>query len=131
MLHRMLGEPAYTTTASFTDLKQDYYKAAVYWATENGVVQGQSATSFAPDKPITRQDLATILYRLAGSPTVTQSLSGYSDAGAISSYAKNAMAWAVKTGILTGYEDNTLKPLGQATRAEVCAMLMRYQALGL
>jgi GH25 family lysozyme M1 (1,4-beta-N-acetylmuramidase) len=131
MLHRMLGEPAYTTTASFTDLKQDYYKAAVYWATENGVVQGQSSTSFAPDKPITRQDLATILYRLAGSPTVTQSLSGYSDAGAISSYAKNAMAWAVKTGILTGYEDNTLKPLGQATRAEVCAMLMRYQALGL
>jgi GH25 family lysozyme M1 (1,4-beta-N-acetylmuramidase) len=131
MLHRMMGEPSYTATASFTDLKQDYYKAAVYWATENGVVQGQSSTSFAPDKPITRQDLATILYRLAGSPAVTQSLGAYSDASAISSYAQNAMAWAVKTGILTGYENNTLKPLGQATRAEVCAMLMRYQALGL
>lgn len=128
MIYRMLDEPSYTQTAGFTDLTMDYYKDAVYWAAENGVVTGYSETSFGPNASITRQDLATILYRLAQSPETSGSLDKYSDSASVSSYAQRAMAWAVEKGIITGYEDSTLRPKGKASRAEVCAMLTRYQA---
>jgi GH25 family lysozyme M1 (1,4-beta-N-acetylmuramidase) len=128
MLYRMMDEPSYTQTAGYTDLTADYYKDAVNWAAENGVVNGYSDTSFGPDKAITRQDLATILYRLAGSPAVTADLSQYADSDSVSTYAAQAMAWAVEKGIISGYEDSTLRPKKQATRAEVCAMLVRYEA---
>ncbi|MCD7844338.1 MAG: S-layer homology domain-containing protein [Oscillospiraceae bacterium] len=130
MIYRMMGEPEATGTTAFTDLTQDYYKDAVSWAAANQVVQGVSETSFAPNNTITRQDLVTMLYRLAGSPSVSGSLSAYTDGSSVRSYAQDAMVWAVEKGIIQGYSaDNTLRPANAATRAEVCAILVRYLAL--
>ncbi|MCD8321432.1 MAG: S-layer homology domain-containing protein [Oscillospiraceae bacterium] len=130
MIYRMMGEPETTSTTAFTDLTQDYYIDAVTWAEENQVVQGVSETSFAPNNSITRQDLVTMLYRLAGSPSVSGNLSAYSDGDTVQSYAQNAMIWAVEKGIIQGYSaDSTLRPANAATRAEVCAILVRYLAL--
>ncbi len=130
MIYRMMGEPETTSTTAFTDLTQDYYIDAVTWAEENQVVQGVSATSFAPNNSITRQDLVTMLYRLAGSPSVSGDLSAYNDGDNVQSYAQDAMIWAVEKGIVQGYSaDSTLRPANAATRAEVCAILVRYLAL--
>ncbi|MCC8357056.1 MAG: S-layer homology domain-containing protein [Oscillospiraceae bacterium] len=130
MIYRMVGEPETDGTTAFTDLTQEYYIDAVTWAAENEVVQGVSDTSFAPDNSITRQDLVTMLYRLAGSPSASGDLSAYSDGDTVRSYAQSAMAWAVENGIIQGYSaDNTLRPANAATRAEVCAILVRYLAL--
>ena len=127
MVYRMAGEPDAPKTAAFTDLTADYYRDAVNWAAANNVVNGYTETTFAPNRPITRQQLAAILYRLSGSPAVSGSLSRYKDAASIQTYAQDAMLWAVQKGVINGYEDNTLLPGASATRAEVCAMLMRYQ----
>lgn len=126
MLHRLVGTPDVATNAGFTDLTADYYMDAINWAAEQGIVQGYSETEFDPDGFITRQDLVTILYRMAGNPSVSGDLSGYSDAADVREYAEKAMIWAVEKGILNGYEDGTLLPLENAARAEVCAILMRY-----
>ena len=126
MVYRMMGEPETTATTGFTDLTADYYKDAVAWASANNVVTGYSDDRFAPNDLITREDLVTILYRLAGSPAASGSLDAYTDAGSVHSYAKAAMTWAVNKGIITGYTDNTVKPTDSATRAEVCTILMRY-----
>lgn len=126
MLHRIMGKPAPSGNAGFTDLTADYYTDAVNWAAENGVVNGYSDTEFGPEGCITRQDLVTILYRLEGSPEVPGDLSAYSDDASVRDYARNAAIWAVEKGILTGYEDGTLRPETEASRAEVCAILMRY-----
>ncbi len=130
MIYRMMGEPETTSTTAFTDLPQDYYIDAVTWAEENQVVQGVSATSLATNNSITRQDLVTMLYRLAGSPSVSGDLSAYNDGDNVQSYAQDAMIWAVEKGIVQGYSaDSTLRPANAATRAEVCAILVRYLAL--
>ena len=129
MIHRMEGLPAWTSKAKFTDLTQTYYQDAVYWAAEKGVVNGYSDTSFGPGRAITREELVSVLYRMAGSPAVSGSLSAYTDAGKVQSWAKNAMIWATENKIITGYADNTLRPQNSATRAEVCTILMRYAAL--
>lgn len=126
MLHRIMGKPAAESVAGFTDLTADYYIEAVNWAVETGVVKGYSETEFGPDGCITRQDLVTLLYRMEQSPESGGDLSGYTDASDVRDYALNAMKWAVEKGIINGYEDNTLRPAGEATRAEVCAVLMRY-----
>ncbi len=129
MLYRMAGEPSWSAAASFTDLTQSYYRDAVYWAAENGIVNGFSETTFGPGESITREQLLTILYRMAGSPATEGGLEGYTDAGDVQSWAADAMAWAVETGVVTGYEDGTLRPQRTATRAEVCTLIMRYAAL--
>ena len=129
MVHRMLGEPAFTEAAAFTDLAQDYYKNAIQWAAENKIVNGYTEEIFAPERAITREELVTILYRMKGEPETAGSLGDFADAGAVQAYAVAPMTWAVENGIVTGYEDNTLKPQDNATRAEVCTMLMRYAAL--
>lgn len=129
MLHRMAGKPASSTTAKFEDLTQNYYKDAVNWAAEQGIVSGFSETRFAPDNAITREQLVAILYRMAGSPETDFSLQKYTDAGAVQSWARDAMAWAVEQGIMAGFEDATLRPQNKATRAQVCAILMRCAAL--
>lgn len=126
MLHRIMGKPAAESEAGFTDLTADYYIEAVNWAAETGVVKGYSETEFSPDGCITRQDLVTLLYRMEQSPEPVGDLSGYTDASDVRDYAQDAMKWAVEKGIINGYEDNTLRPAGEATRAEVCAVLMRY-----
>lgn len=130
MLHRMQGEPAWTVPAEFTDLTYEYYRNAIFWAAEKRIVSGFSSESFCPDTAITREQLVAILYRLAGSPAVSGDLSRFSDSGAVQSYAVEPMVWAVSKGIISGYsEDNTLRPQRNASRAEVCAILMRYRAL--
>lgn len=126
MLHRVMGKPTAESAAGFTDLTADYYIEAVNWAAETGVVKGYSETEFGPDGCITRQDLVTLLYRMEKSPAPGGDLSGYTDAVDVRDYALDAVKWAVEKGIINGYEDNTLRPAGEATRAEVCAVLMRY-----
>ena len=129
MLWRLMGKPAAEKEASFGDLTEDYYRDAVNWAGSQGVVNGYSETEFAPDVQICRQDLVTILYRLEGAPAVSGDLSAYADGDTVQSYAKDAMIWAASQGIITGYEDGTLRPDNSANRAEVCAILMRYMDL--
>lgn len=87
----------------------------------NGVSDGSNM-----DARLSREQLATMLYRYAGEPTVSGSLSGFTDASSVSSYAQTAMAWAVENGLITGITDTTLVPQGQATRAQVAAILQRY-----
>jgi len=129
MIHRMEGTPSWQTQAGFTDLTQSYYRDAVYWASENGVVNGYSETEFRPERAITREELVTILYRMSGSPEVEDALSGFADGGDVQNWARDAMNWAIAQKIVTGYEDGTLRPKANANRAEVCTILMRYDAL--
>jgi hypothetical protein len=125
MLYRMAGSPTVTGSSGFTDLTQDYYKAAVTWAKQQGIIQGTSATTFAPGAYVTRQDLLTMLYRMAGEPTAKGSLSGFTDAGQVSGYAVEAVKWALAEGILQG-DGSKLDPKGAATREQVAAFLSRY-----
>lgn len=126
MLHRIMGKPASGNSAGFTDLTESYYRDAVNWAANAGIVKGCSDTEFDPNGRITRQDLVTILYRMEGCPEANGNLGSFSDASDVRAYAQEAMAWAVEKGILYGYEDNTLCPGAEASRAEVCAILIRY-----
>ncbi len=124
MLYRAMGSPGGANV--FSDTSGEVGSAAG-WASANGVTNGVSATAFAPNSSITREQLVTMLYRLAGSPAVnTNILATYSDGSAVQSYAQNAVAWAITNGLLTGYGDGTIRPAGVATRAEVCALIMRY-----
>ena len=131
VLYRAAGEPSVTgITNKFTDNKQgQYYYNAVLWASNKGIVNGATATTFDPDGNITREQIAAILYRYAGSPSVTGSLSGYSDQAQVSSFAVTAMQWAVGSGIITGVTSGgktTLSAKGNATRAQVAVMLHRF-----
>lgn len=132
VLWRMSGEPEAEGDAGFADVPEDtWYSAAVAWGAENSVVQGYSDGCFYPEREITRQELAAMLYRLGGggpgnSPEGGSGVSSYSDAGDISDWALEAVNWAVESGILTGRGNGTLDPLGLATRAEAAAMLVRY-----
>ena len=131
VLYRAAGEPSVTgITNKFTDNKQGkYYYNAVLWASNKGIVNGATATTFDPDGNITREQIAAILYRYAGSPSVTGSLNGYSDQAQVSSFAVTAMQWAVGSGIITGVTSGgktTLSAKGNATRAQVAVMLHRF-----
>lgn len=125
MLYRMKKSPAVSGAVPFTDLKQDYYKNAVTWAYQNGIISGISATTFGPGKNVTREQLITMLYRLAGQPETRGSLSGFSDAGKVCGYARNAMCWGVETKILQG-DNGKIDPQGHASRQQVAAFLTRY-----
>ena len=131
VLYRAEGEPKTTGGSKFADVPNDaYYTDAVAWAQANGIVNGVSETQFAPNVKITREQIAAILYRYA----VYNGLEAvalkdnllFKDAGDISEYARSAMNWIVGQQIICGYEDNTVKPQNNATRAEAAAMLQRY-----
>ena len=128
VLWRMEGQPASTAANPFTDVPAgQWYTNAVIWAAEEGVVKGIGNNLFDPNGLITREQMATMLYRYAGSPAVTGSaLSGYGDQAQVSDFAVDGMEWAVSQGIITGKAGNLLDPQGGATRAEVATMLMRY-----
>ena len=129
MLWRMAGEP-YEAAAGFTDVAAGrYYTTAVAWAAKNGIVEGMTATTFAPDQAITREQLASILYRYAkwlGFSGYGSDISGYTDAGKVSSYAYDAMSWAVRTGVVTGTSARVLDPQGTASRAAAAQMFMNF-----
>ena len=131
MLYRAAGEPTVTASSKFSDVKDtsSWYYKAVCWAAQNEIVNGVTATTFAPNTNITREQLAAILYRYAGykgqSTAATTPLTGYADASSVSSYATTAMKWAVGSGIITG-DAGRLMPQGNATRAQAAAMFERF-----
>ena len=129
VLWRFAGKPTASGTNPFRDVPTNaYYYEPVLWAAANGVVSGVSPAEFAPDAPVTREQLAAILYRLAGSPMPGGTLTA-PDAASVSDYAYEALCWATEQEILRGLADGTLAPGAQATRAQVATMLMRYAAL--
>ena len=125
MLYRMAGSPAVSGRTRFLDLDQDYYKKAVLWAWQTGVMGGYYDDTFAPADNMTRQDLAVVLYRMEGRPAISGNLVGYRDFGETADYARSAMIWAVKNGLLEGAYGE-LRPRSGCTRAEACAILIRY-----
>lgn len=127
MLYRMAGTPAVTDSSSFTDLTQDWYMDAIAWAQQNGIIDGLGNGKFGPNKNITREQLVTMLYRMHKTPATSGTLDGFSDASAVSAWAKDAVQWAVECGILQG-SNGKIKPKGNATREQVAAFLVRYMA---
>ena len=147
ILYRVQGEPAKVNgyelkklAAPFDDVERGrWYTDAIWWAKLTGVVSGMSPSTFAPDDPITRAQLAVILYNYTKqfapeSLTETGSLAGFPDAGSVPSWTRTAMAWAVGNGLISGVGENGvsyLRPEGCATRAQVATILMNYdKALG-
>lgn len=132
VLYRMEGSPACGSTTVFDDVVvNSWYGKAVIWATENGIVKGTSTTTFSPTDPVTREQIATILYRYTaykGYPvTAGQSVSAFADANTISAFAQDAMQWAVAAGLMQGRSGNLLAPIATASRVEVATVLMRYE----
>ena len=130
ILYRLSGKPTVTGKCRFKDVASGkYYEKPVIWAADNGIVTGTSKDTFSPDAPITREQLAAILYRYARycgyDVSDSNSLSSFKDAESVSSYAKEAMQWANAVGLING-SNGMLRPQGNATRAEVAAMLMRF-----
>ena len=131
ILWRMENEPAAKHGCPFADVRRgSYYEQAIAWASENGIVTGFDAATFAPDRAITREQLAAILFRFAAyrgmdAVTLRENLSSFQDQAAISAYAVSALNWAVGEGLMQGTGDK-LEPTGNATRAQVAAMLRRF-----
>ena len=132
VLYRLENQPS-TSAASFTDVASGaYYANAVAWANANGIVSGYGSGKFGPNDKVTREQLATILYRYAQYKKYDVSVGedtnilSYDDAQSISSYAIPAIQWACGAGVVTGKSGSKLDPKGNATRAEVAAMLMRF-----
>lgn len=131
ILYRLAGSPAVDGGSAFTDVAGgDWFASGVAWASANGIVTGYGDGRFGPNDPITREQMAAILYRyagFAGQSTAGQAdLSGYTDAGQVSPYAAEPMGWAVDRGLITGVSAGTLAPGGSATRAQVATILMRF-----
>ncbi|MCI9258386.1 S-layer homology domain-containing protein [Acutalibacter sp.] len=110
----------------FSDVTTGWYANAVNWAAAEGIVAGVGGGKFAPDLPITRQDLAVMLWRYAGSPEPRKSELDFSDTGKVSTYAWKALCWAHESGIVSGKGNGVLDPRGNATRAEVAQMVMKF-----
>ena len=131
VLYRMAGSPAVDAPSGFTDVADgQWYSDAIAWAAANGIVNGVGGNKFAPSEPVTREQLAAIFFRYAKAEAPEADvLSGYPDAESVSTYARDAMAWAVSTGLVTGSKeaDGTyLAPQGLAAREQAAAILMRY-----
>ena len=127
ILWRMEGEPEAKATQPFSDVADGrWYTRAVAWAAEAGVIKGYGEGQFRPNNPITREQLASLLWRYAGSPPASDLPLNFTDAGEASGYARDALRWAVERGILTGKGGGVLDPRGKASRAEVAQMLTRF-----
>ena len=133
MLYAMDGSPEVEVTAGFSDVPADqWYAKAISWATQNAIVSGYDAATFGPNDPVTRQQMAAILYQYAvqrnyktdaADPAV---LAQFSDGNLVAPYAANAMAWAVKEKIISGYKE-WVEPLGPASRAQTAAILKSFE----
>ena len=127
ILYRMAGEPAVTGKCPFSDVQAGaYYEKAITWVSENEIVTGYGSGKFGPGDAITREQLASILYRYAGKPTARGEISTFTDAAQVSAWASDAMRWALGEGILSGIGGGLLDPNGQATRAQAAKLLMNY-----
>lgn len=131
VLHRMEGTPAPEGESAFVDLKDDWYKDAVAWAAENGIVNGMDPEHFNPDGEVTREQAMTMLMRYAKykgmDVSATVELTKYADADQIGEWASDAVHWAVAVGLINGTTPTTLEPQGTSTRAQVATILMRFQ----
>ena len=130
ILYRLAGQPDVSGDLPFTDVAAGtWYTDAVLWAAQNGIVNGLGENTFAPMNTLTREQLVTMLYRYAEAEgydvSAAADLSGYPDAGKVQTYAQKAMSWAVAEGIVEGMDGN-LNPAGNATRAQIATILMRF-----
>ena len=127
-LYAMSGKPAVKAEGTFADVVANaWYADAVNWAAEKGYVSGVGDGKFAPDASVTREQMALILYRYAGSPDASgMAQKEFADSSSVSAYAADAIRWAVHEGLISGMENNTLAPQGTATRAQVATILMRF-----
>lgn len=131
VLHNFEDNPDHAFTGSFDDVHPDsWYADGIHWMVDNGIAGGYGNGKFGADDKITREQLATFLYRYADvmgyGTSGGASLSGFSDAGSVSGYATEAMQWAVGNGLIGGMGNGTLAPQGNATRAQVATILMRF-----
>ena len=135
ILYNLEGEPKVSGTTPFTDLTQDWYQDAVLWAYQTGVVAGTSSTTFEPDRPVTREQIAVILMEYVTRVLKLErtwmpaDLSDFPDAGSVSDWAKDAMADAVALGLISGASNGGqtyLEPQGSATREQVATILMEF-----
>ena len=126
VLYRMAGSPEMTGRDAFADTPDGaWYEDAVLWAVRNRIMSGYTASTFGPHDPITREQLAAILWRYAGSPAA-EAGEAYADEASIASWAVTAVDWARTRGFINGMSDGSFRPDGRATRAQVAAILMRY-----
>jgi len=131
MIYRLEGSPITSGSATFVDVPaNEWFTDAVIWAAENGIVKGISDTEFAPNVSITREQLATLMYRYAqfkgiDTETTVEDIRTFDDSAAISDWAAAAMRWTISTGLIKGMTDRTLEPLGTATRAQASTIFMR------
>lgn len=131
VLHNLENNPASTMSGNFSDVADGvWYSEAVHWAAEKGIVNGYADGSFGVADPISREQLAVMLYRYAGNPESSASIDSFADANEVGSYAKAAVAWAVANGIMNGKGNGMLDPKGTATRAEVAQMLLNFLSCG-
>ena len=127
ILWRLQGSPEVEATETFTDVSPDaWYAKAIAWAVAEGVADGYGEGLFGPNDAITREQLAAMLWRYAGRPEADGDLSVFADGADTSSWAEQAMSWAVARGLLTGVDNDRLAPGGQATRAQAATILMRF-----
>ena len=130
ILYRLEGEPA-AVASNFQDVPAgQYYADAVAWASANGIVSGYGDGLFGPNDTITREQMASILYRYAQykdyDVTASNDLSGFTDVSSVNSYAASAMQWANAEDLITGVSSTKLDPQGSAIRAQVASILMRF-----
>lgn len=130
ILYRAAGSPAVESTGAFTDVPEgQWFSDAVEWAAANGIVNGVGDGRFLPGNEITREQLATILYRCSGKTAAEGTLDAFPDAAEVGTYAREAMIWATEAGLINGIprgEENYLCPLQSATRAQTAGLIMRY-----
>lgn len=127
LLYSLDGAELYPEESSFADVPPgSWYHAPVEWALENGITQGFSETEFGPGRNVVREQFVTFLYRYAGSPEQETMPEGFSDWEQVSNYARPALAWAVEAGIVTGYDDGTVKPHRELNRAELAVMMRKF-----
>ncbi len=129
ILYRIAGEPDFITDKAFSDVDAGrYFTKAVLWAAEKEIVTGYADGTFQPNREISREQIATILYRYAGAPDVKGTLD-FPDAGQAGSYARNALLWATQNAFITGIKTSgstLLSPKANATRAQIASIIMRY-----
>lgn len=127
LLYRLDGAELYPEGSTFTDVEPgSWYHGPVEWAYENGITTGVSETEFAPGRNVIREQFVTFLHRYAGEPEPGALPDGFADWERVSGYAQTAVAWAVEAGLLTGYEDGTVRPLRELNRAELAVLMQRF-----
>lgn len=130
VLYRIAGEPDTEKEKTFKDVTEDsWYKKSVEWASENNLVAGYEDNTFRGEENITREQLAVMLYRFAEGSESEECTADYEDANEISDYAKTAFNWAVENKLINGISNKRLAPTDNATRAQIAAIIMRYEQL--